>query len=119
MAAVSPGTPTAPRPACPGRRRPAAGCAAACGPADRPELHGTGPGRPGRSSSSIRCSSAVYFSFTTFDLINPPQWVGLRNWKYLLAGPERAAVGRENTLWLVVVLVPARMIGALVPAACC
>ena len=57
--------------------------------------------------------SAVYFSFTKFDLINPPEWVGLRNWRFLLEDPVvRRAAG--NTLWLVAVLVPARIVAALV-----
>jgi multiple sugar transport system permease protein len=56
--------------------------------------------------------SAVYFSFTRFDLLTPPEWVGLRNYRHILDDPylHRAAA---NTLWLVVVLVPARMLGGL------
>jgi multiple sugar transport system permease protein len=59
--------------------------------------------------------ASVFFSFTKFDLINPPEWVGLRNWAYLLEeqNVRRAAY---NTLWLVVFLVPARMLGALLTA---
>lgn len=59
--------------------------------------------------------SAIYFSFTKFDLINPPEWVGLRNWDYLFEDPVvRQAAG--NTVWFVVVMVPARMVGALLTA---
>ena len=56
--------------------------------------------------------SAVYFSFTRFDLLTPPEWVGLRNYRHILDDPylHRAAA---NTLWLVAVLVPARMLGGL------
>jgi multiple sugar transport system permease protein len=56
--------------------------------------------------------AAIYFSFTSFDLINPPKWVGLENWKYLLDEPN-VRLAAKNTLWLVVFLVPARMLGAL------
>jgi multiple sugar transport system permease protein len=59
--------------------------------------------------------SAVYFSFTTFDLANPPRWVGLRNWQYLLEEPN-IRLAAKNTLWLVAFLVPARLIGALLAA---
>jgi multiple sugar transport system permease protein len=59
--------------------------------------------------------SAVYFSFTRFDLVNPPQWVGLANWRYLLQDPN-VRVAARNTLWLVAVMVPARMLGALLTA---
>jgi multiple sugar transport system permease protein len=57
-------------------------------------------------------AAAAYFSFTTFDLIRPPEWVGLRNWRYLLEEPN-VRLAAKNTLWLVAVLVPARMLGAL------
>ena len=56
--------------------------------------------------------ASVYFSFTKFDLINVPEWVGLRNWRFLLEDP-RVRTASINTLWLVVVMVPARMLGAL------
>jgi len=59
--------------------------------------------------------AAIYFSFTTFDLVNPPEWVGLRNWRYLLE-EETVRQAAKNTLWLLVVLVPARMLGALCTA---
>ncbi|GAA4467485.1 carbohydrate ABC transporter permease [Phytohabitans houttuyneae] len=56
--------------------------------------------------------ASVYFSFTTFDLVNAPRWVGLRNWEHLLQDPN-VRTAAANTAWLVVVLVPARMLGAL------
>ena len=56
--------------------------------------------------------ASVYFSFTRFDLINPPRWVGLLNWAFLLDDPM-VRTAAANTLWLVVVMVPARMLGAL------
>jgi multiple sugar transport system permease protein len=59
--------------------------------------------------------SAVYFSFTRFNLIQPPEWVGLDNWKFLFQD-EKVALAAKNTLWLVVVMVPARMLGAMVTA---
>lgn len=57
--------------------------------------------------------SAFYFSFTRFDLLTTPEWVGLRNYKYLFADDPLAAKAALNTLWLVVVLVPVRMLAAL------
>jgi multiple sugar transport system permease protein len=56
--------------------------------------------------------ASVYFSFTTFDLVNTPKWVGLRNWQHLLEDPN-VRKATTNTLWLVAVLVPARILGAL------
>jgi multiple sugar transport system permease protein len=60
-------------------------------------------------------ASAVYFSFTKFDLLTPPEWVGLRNYRHVFEDPILVKA-TENTLWLVVVLVPARMIGGLASA---
>jgi len=59
--------------------------------------------------------AAIYFSFTRFDLVNPPEWVGLRNWQFLFEDQNiRQAAG--NTLWFVAVMVPVRIVGALVTA---
>jgi len=59
--------------------------------------------------------AAVYFSFTRFDLINPPEWVGLQNWRFLL-DDQNLRLAVKNTAWFVVVMVPARMLGALLVA---
>ncbi|NJC71564.1 sugar ABC transporter permease [Planosporangium thailandense] len=57
-------------------------------------------------------ASAVYFSFTKFDLISTPHWVGLSNYRAMAHDPtlRKAAV---NTLYLVVVMVPARIAAAI------
>jgi len=56
--------------------------------------------------------SAVYFSFTKFDLLSVPEWVGLDNYKRMADDPFLLQSVR-NTLWMVVVFVPARIIGAI------
>lgn len=55
----------------------------------------------------------VYFSLTRFDLLSPPHWVGLRNYKYLFTQDPRVVTAALNTLWFVVILVPIRVITAL------
>lgn len=57
--------------------------------------------------------AAVYFSFTRFDLLTVPEWVGLRNYTYLFTQDSVAAKAALNTLWFVLILVPARMLAAL------
>jgi len=57
--------------------------------------------------------AAVYFSFTRFDLLTVPQWVGLRNYTYLFTQDSVAGQAALNTLWFVLILVPARMLAAL------
>jgi multiple sugar transport system permease protein len=56
--------------------------------------------------------SAVYFSFTKFDLLSVPQWVGLDNYRRMADDPFLLQSVR-NTLWMVVVFVPARIIGSI------
>lgn len=57
--------------------------------------------------------AAVYFSFTRFDLLTIPEWVGLRNYTYLFTQDSAAGKAALNTLWFVLILVPARMLAAL------
>jgi multiple sugar transport system permease protein len=57
--------------------------------------------------------ATVYFSFTRFDLLSTPQWVGLRNYKYFFSEDPVVWQALRNTLWLVVVMVPCRILFAL------
>jgi len=56
--------------------------------------------------------SAIYFSFTKFDLLTVPQWVGLDNYRRMGDDPFLWQSVR-NTLWMVVVFVPVRIISAI------
>jgi multiple sugar transport system permease protein len=56
--------------------------------------------------------SAIYFSFTQFDLLSTPEWVGLANYRKLFDDPFLLQ-SVKNTLWMVAVFVPARIIGAI------
>jgi multiple sugar transport system permease protein len=56
--------------------------------------------------------SAVYFSLTKFDLLSVPQWVGLDNYQRMGEDPYLLQSVR-NTLWMVVVFVPARIVSAI------
>jgi multiple sugar transport system permease protein len=56
--------------------------------------------------------SAVYFSFTKFDLLTVPEWVGLANYRRMAEDPFLLQSIR-NTLWMVVVFVPIRIISAI------
>ncbi|GGP35329.1 carbohydrate ABC transporter permease [Saccharothrix coeruleofusca] len=56
--------------------------------------------------------ATVVFSFTRYDLINPPEWIGLANYEYML-GDELFARAVGNTLWFVVVLTATRVVFAL------
>jgi multiple sugar transport system permease protein len=49
--------------------------------------------------------AAVYFSFYYYDQFNPPVWVGLKNWDYILFNFPDLVTGLKNTIWLVLVMV--------------
>ncbi|MDQ2583421.1 carbohydrate ABC transporter permease [Saccharothrix yanglingensis] len=56
--------------------------------------------------------ATVAFSFTRYDLINPPEWIGLANYAYMFSD-ELFRTAVHNTLWFVVVLTVARVAFAL------
>jgi multiple sugar transport system permease protein len=60
--------------------------------------------------------ATVAFSFTRYDLLTSPQWVGLRNYQYLFTQDPNVWQAARNTGWFVVVLVPVRIATALVVA---
>jgi multiple sugar transport system permease protein len=57
--------------------------------------------------------STVYFSFMHYDGYNPPNFVGLKNWNYVLTENPYFWQAMRNTLWLVVVMVTLRVIFGL------
>lgn len=58
--------------------------------------------------------ATIYFSFHRYDLLSAPEFVGFRNYDYFLHDDPQVWQAIRNTLWLVVVLVPARIMFALV-----
>jgi multiple sugar transport system permease protein len=56
--------------------------------------------------------ATVYFSFTRYNLLQPPQWVGLRNYDFLLHKDPTVWLAFRNTVWLVAVIVPTRALFA-------
>jgi multiple sugar transport system permease protein len=49
---------------------------------------------------------SAYLSLHSYDLLNPPRWVGLDNYRYLFGTDEQIWPSVRNTLWLIAVLVP-------------
>src|SRR3954447_20025976 len=60
--------------------------------------------------------ATVWYSFTRFDLLSPPQFVGLRNYKYFIFDDPNSWKSLKNTMWFVVFMMPARLISALLIA---
>ena len=56
--------------------------------------------------------SSLYLSFNHYDLLSAPRWVGLANYRYLFEDDQLVWPAVKNTLWLMVVYVPAQVLFA-------
>lgn len=61
--------------------------------------------------------ATLFFSLTHYDLVSPPQWVGLANYRYMFTSDPHVVQAALNTLWFVVIMVPIRIICATAVAA--
>lgn len=57
--------------------------------------------------------ASFYYSFTHYDLLSSPKWLGLRNYEYLFNSDPQIWTAVKNTLWLIVVMVPCQVAFAL------
>ena len=55
----------------------------------------------------------LYYSFTNFDLVSAPTWIGLKNYEFLFSKDSRVVHAALNTLWFVIILVPVRLAASL------
>jgi multiple sugar transport system permease protein len=55
---------------------------------------------------------SAYLSFNHYDLLSPPRWVGLANYEFLFEKDQLVWPAVKNTLWLMVVFVPAQVLFA-------
>jgi multiple sugar transport system permease protein len=55
----------------------------------------------------------LYLSFTRFDMINPAQWAGLANYKFMFDGDRQIGTALFNTLVFCIVAVPLQLMFAL------
>jgi multiple sugar transport system permease protein len=50
--------------------------------------------------------SSLYFSFTKYDILTDPVWVGLDNYRFMFTSDGRFWTAVYNTAWVVAVIVP-------------
>jgi multiple sugar transport system permease protein len=55
---------------------------------------------------------SAYLSLHAYDLLNPPRWVGLANYRYLLGTDAQIWPAVRNTLWLMAFAVPLQVMFA-------
>ena len=53
--------------------------------------------------------ASVYYSFTSYNLLSDPVWIGLRNYTYLFTQDPNVVTATLNTLWFVVIMVPIKL----------
>ena len=53
-----------------------------------------------------------YLSLHSYDLLSPPRWVGLANYRYLIQDDPEIGAAIRNTLWFIVVAVPLQVLFA-------
>jgi multiple sugar transport system permease protein len=55
---------------------------------------------------------SAYLSFTHYDLLNPPKWIGLANYHYLFEQDNQVWPAISNTLWIIGIGVPLQVLFA-------
>ena len=53
-----------------------------------------------------------YLSFTHYDLLSPPRWIGLANYRYLFETDQQIWPAVKNTLWIIAIAVPLQVLFA-------
>jgi multiple sugar transport system permease protein len=55
---------------------------------------------------------SVYLSFTHYDLLSSPKWIGWANYHYLFTQDPQVGPAVKNTLWLIGIMVPLQVLFA-------
>jgi multiple sugar transport system permease protein len=55
---------------------------------------------------------SAYLSFTHYDLLNAPRWIGTANYRYMFGADEQIWPAIRNTLWIIGVGVPLQVLFA-------
>jgi len=60
--------------------------------------------------------SSLYFSFTKYDILSQPEWVGLANYRFMFTSDPLFWVAIRNTLWIIAIMVPLQVLFGIVTA---
>ncbi len=56
---------------------------------------------------------SAYLSFTHYDLLSSPKWIGLANYRYLFTTDQTVWPAVKNTLWFIAIAIPLQVLFAL------
>ena len=59
--------------------------------------------------------ASLYYSFTHYNQLSPPQWVGLSNYRFMVSDPN-FWLSLRNTVWIIAVGTPISIVFAIVTA---
>ncbi|WP_051324777.1 carbohydrate ABC transporter permease [Candidatus Solirubrobacter pratensis] len=54
----------------------------------------------------------LYLSFTHYDLLSAPRWIGLANYKFMFSKDPQVWTAIKNTLWVICIMVPLQVLFA-------
>ena len=57
--------------------------------------------------------ASLYYSFTNYDLLEDPTWVGWQNYRFMFTKDPQFWIAMRNTLWIIAVGVPLQILTAL------
>jgi multiple sugar transport system permease protein len=60
--------------------------------------------------------ASLYFSFTHYDIVGSPVWIGLENYRFMFTNDPFFWQAVKNTLWIIAVGVPLRIVFAIITA---
>lgn len=60
--------------------------------------------------------ASLYYSFTHYDLLSTPRWIGLQNYQFMFTKDQYFWLSLRNTAWIIVVGVPLQIIFAVITA---
>src|SRR6266496_5920966 len=57
--------------------------------------------------------SSLYFSFTHYDILSQPKWVGLSNYRFMFTSDPNFWLSMRNTIWIIAVSTPLQVAFAI------
>ena len=57
--------------------------------------------------------ASLYYSFTNYDLLEDPTWVGWQNYRFMFTKDPQFWIAMRNTLWIIAIGVPLQILTAL------
>src|SRR5919197_2459471 len=61
-------------------------------------------------------AASLYFSFTKYDILSQPRWVGLANYRFMFESDPEFWTAVRNTLWIIAILVPLQVLFGITTA---